>query len=273
VSVLSDCLRPYRTVKAGVAEAFGRAAGTYADHAELQREVALRLARSIAPVRLPAAPLVLEIGCGTGFLTEALRERLPGARWFVSDLSETMVLRCRDNLGRPDDAVFLAMDGERPCLAPRRGFDLICSSLAFQWFDDLGPALLHLAELLAPGGELAFACLAADSLAEWRRAHRERGLAAATPDYPSLDDLDRMVPRMLAGGFTEEKVRRHYKSGYEFLAGLKAIGAHRSASGRPSLPPGRLRPLLRDLSPPQGITITFHIAYGRFRSPGEGSGS
>ena len=83
------------------------------------------------------------------------------------------------------DIAFAAMDGE--VLDIEGPFDLIVSSLAFQWFADLPRAIGRLAHRLAPGGHLVFTTMAAGSFAEWRAAHD--GLASGTPDYPGADGL------------------------------------------------------------------------------------
>src|SRR3546814_14322438 len=65
------------------------------------------------------------------------------------------------------------MDGEAP-IFEGEWFDLILSSLAFQWFDDLGGAVGRLAGLLRPGGSLIFSTLGRGSFARWRSAHAAR---------------------------------------------------------------------------------------------------
>src|SRR3546814_16589572 len=75
-----------------------------------------------------------------------------------------------------------AMDGEQPCFAEHVRFDLICSSLAFQWFDDLHASVARLARWLAPGGYLAFTTMADGSFAEWRVACLACDQRAASPD-------------------------------------------------------------------------------------------
>ena len=61
--------------------AFGGAADRYAHTAKLQRVTAGILADRIGGFSLPAGPRILEIGCGTGFLTELLRKTLGDAHW------------------------------------------------------------------------------------------------------------------------------------------------------------------------------------------------
>lgn len=255
---------PARTRKAAVAAAFGSAAASYDANAELQHQVAGRLARRIAALPLPNAPRVLEIGCGTGFLTRALMPRLPGASWVITDLAEPMVRACRRSLS--GEAAFLVMDGERPCLTG--GFDLICASLALQWFGDIGAALAGWSALLRPGGHLAFATLAAGTFATWRAAHREFGLIAGVPDYPDRERLTAFLPQGGSGTVDVEPVRFPYPDGSTFLATLRRIGADVPAEGHRPLSPGQLRRVLRRFLPPVGLTETYETAYGFFRREG-----
>ncbi|MBK3804290.1 methyltransferase domain-containing protein [Azospirillum brasilense] len=252
--------------KAAIAAAFGKAAPSYEEHAAVQRIAAERLAERVAHLPLPPRPRVLEIGCGTGFLSRALRERIGPADWLLTDLSPDMLARCRAALDDPTDSEFRIVDGEQPDLdAP---FDLIVSSLALQWFRDPASALARWAELLAPGGRIAVATLAADSFREWREAHHALGLETGIPPYPTRHALDRLWPAGGSGSVEEERLLRRHADGLEFLAELKGIGAHLPAEGRRPLPPGALRRVLRRLERPEGLTMTHHIAYGLFRKDG-----
>ncbi|WP_114858772.1 dethiobiotin synthase [Azospirillum brasilense] len=252
--------------KAAIAAAFGKAAPCYEEHAAVQRIAAERLAERVARLPLPPRPRVLEIGCGTGFLSRALRERIGPADWLLTDLSPDMLERCRATLGDPDDSAFRIMDGEQPDLDGP--FDLIVSSLALQWFRAPAAALARWARLLAPGGRIAVATLAADSFREWREAHHALGLEAGVPTYPTRHALDRLWPAGGEGSVAEERLLRRHANGLEFLAELKGIGAHLPAEGRRPLSPGALRRVLRRLERPEGLTMTHHIAYGLFRKDG-----
>jgi malonyl-CoA O-methyltransferase len=248
------------SVKGAVAAAFGAAADTYNDGADVQREVAAHLAQRIAAIALRPHPCILEIGCGTGFLSRHLAALSP-ARLVLSDISDAMLGRCRETLGTDSAAEFLVMDGEEPSPAGT-GFDLICSSLAFQWFVDLPSALTRLSGLLAPGGHLVFATLAEDSFHEWSEAHAALNLASAVRAYPSVDVLKAMLPP--GPGLVEhEHLARGYADGYAFLDALKQIGAHLPEHTRRPLAPGALRRVLRGFE--RGITVTYHVAYGAWR--------
>lgn len=242
-----------RSWKQAVARAFDGAEG-YDAAAGIQARVAQGLAARIAALPLGAAPRVLEIGCGTGLLTAALRGRIVSGPYFATDIAPAMALRCRARLG--PGLGFVVMDGERPCLAP--GFDLICSSLAAQWFEDLPGALTRLAGLLAPGGHLAVATLAAGTFAEWRRAHAGLGFEAATPQYPALATLKALrIPGCTVSAACEPLVEAH-ADGRAFLNALRAIGAGTS-DGRTPLSPGNLRRVLRRFDG-AGACVTYDVA-------------
>lgn len=240
--------------KRAVAHAFDAAAG-YDGAAVIQAGVAESLAAAIAGQALAPAPRVLEIGCGTGFLTEALGARLAVGPMLATDVAPAMLARCRARMGGDARLRYLVMDGERPCLAP--GFDLIASSLAAQWFEDLPRALGGLAGLLAPGGLLAVATLTAGTFREWRRAHEAAGWPAATPDYPSADTLRGLSFPGCVTALSLACVVEAHADGRAFLKALRAIGAQTPAV-RPA-PPHVLRRVLRHFDE-GGARVTYAVA-------------
>ena len=117
-----------RARNAAIGARFGRAAARYG----MPGPRARRLAEDIARLDLPPRPRILEIGCGTGLLTRELARRLGPADWMLTDISPAMLEIAR--LGpRRKAARYAALDGEHPDALPG-GYDLICSSLAVQWF-------------------------------------------------------------------------------------------------------------------------------------------
>ncbi len=246
--------------KQHISRRFSRAAPAYAEHALIQRQVAVQLADRIAAASLPRRPRILEIGCGTGFLTAALASRLGPAFWTITDISPDMLAQAQGALELPGQSRFLVMDGEFPHL-PEASFDLICSSMAMQWFDDLSAGLARLARLLAPGGRLMIATLACDTFSEWRRAHTALGLHAAVPEYPAPDAIGRALPGMQAKVATE-CLRQDYASGLAFLKSLKAIGATLPAVHARPLPATALRRVLAHFESKEAATVTYHLAYG-----------
>ena len=219
----------------GVAASFDRASN-YDDHADVQRQVATTLACTILADRLPEHPRILELGCGTGFLSRALLDHLPHAEYWVTDIAPAMVDRARQRLQGYAGAHFAIMDASQPTLSGP--FDVICSSLALQWVPDLPACIDRLRRLLAPKGRLAFTTLGAGSFAEWREAYGE--LTPGTPDYPTIDRL-----REIGLEVTVQTLVREYPNARAFLRSLKSIGAGTPQPGYRPLSAIALRSVMR----------------------------
>lgn len=250
-----------------IARAFGQADG-YAQKAVIQRQAAQALAREAAALPLPAHPDILEIGCGTGFLTGELARLLPAARWTITDIAPQMLERAAAASGVKGD--YRVMDGEQPPFDDAR-FDLIASSLTFQWFADLPAAIARLGRLLRPGGWLAFATMAAGSFPEWRAAHEAVGLVPATPFYPDESMLAAMAPEGFGADVRIESFVQQHDDAWDFVRLLKAIGAAVPREGHRPLPPSALRAAAKafDEGP---RTATYRIGFCLLRAPEISSG-
>jgi malonyl-CoA O-methyltransferase len=238
-----------------IAKAFESQAGVYDVAADVQWMVANRLAERIDTVRLPRAPRILEIGCGTGFLSVRLAEAFPRGDLVLTDIAASMLERCRARVG--DGPRYVVLDGERP-QGLEGEFDLIAASLAFQWFVDLPAALERLSALLAPGGRMMFSTLGLRTFAEWREAHAALGLACGTPVYPSPEDFP--WPVGYRHRIEEELIRQPYADGRDFVKSLKVLGAGEPAPGYRPLSPGAFRRLLARLE--GSFSATYHVLFG-----------
>lgn len=251
---------------ATVATAFGRARG-YDSAARVQRLVAQDLARRIGEAGLIGRPEILELGCGTGFLTTALHQAVAGGRWTVTDLSLQMVDRARHSIGDTlgADARWLALDGEHPDPSLGR-FDLIASSMAFQWFENLPRAIARLAAMLNPGGLLAFATMVDGSFGEWSSIVETLGWPRATPVYPSAEQIETMAPAGFATRIEKLVFSDPQRDSRSFLRDLKAIGAGTPAAGYRPLPPAVLREAMARFDA-GARTVSYAIAFCLVRAP------
>jgi malonyl-CoA O-methyltransferase len=231
-----------------LAASFGEAR-EYDRHAAPQRVVAQQLARRIAALPLPPRPRVLEVGCGTGFLGEALLSVIPQADWVMTDLAPAMLERAQARLGARPGIAYRAMDGEHPDLSG--SFDLIASSLAVQWFEDLPAGLARLRALLAPEGRLVFSTLVEGCFAAWRRAHGD--LPCGVPDYASVDALRQT-------GCAVEVIELPVEGdAVAFLRHLRGIGARLPRQGYRPLTPGQLHQVMRRYDA-AGEPATYRVA-------------
>jgi malonyl-CoA O-methyltransferase len=245
--------------KGRIASAFSAQADVYDAAADLQWLVAERLSEQIVSRVKKAPQRILEIGCGTGFLSARLADAFPDSHLFLTDIAPTMLARCKARLG--DRHHYKVLDGERPEGLSGQ-FDLIASNLAFQWFVDLPGALARLADLLAPGGQMIFATLGQETFTEWRRAHQLLDLSCGTPTYPKPENFPWPEPPF-AHDYIDEKILHPYADGRDFINSLKLLGASEPAPGYRPLSPGAMRRLLAALS--EGFDATYHVIYGEVR--------
>ncbi len=153
-----DC----RDIKQGIRRNFARRAASYDRHAEMQRLMAHGLVAA-AGDSLARAGRILEIGCGTGYLTNLLRQANGAARLVALDLDAALVAAARRRLGPEAGVAWLVADGETPL---RGSFDLIIANATFQWFTRPADTLAAYHHSLAPGGVLAFSTLGPQTFQE-----------------------------------------------------------------------------------------------------------
>ncbi len=245
-----------REVKQGIRRNFARRATSYDRHAEMQRGMAHGLVAA-AGESLARARSILEIGCGTGYLTGLLRQANGGARLVALDLDAALVAAARRRLGPGAGVSWLVADGENHI---RGTYDLIIANATFQWFTRPGETLAAYYRSLAPGGVLAFSTLGPQTFQELAesldRAARSLNLPG-TPPIPAqgFGDRETWSHRLHGAGFPQARLAREMVTGTfpsvrEFLKALQATGATNPR-------PGPLSPrLLRALS------VAYQTCYG-----------
>ncbi|EUK18794.1 dethiobiotin synthase [Commensalibacter papalotli (ex Servin-Garciduenas et al. 2014)] len=241
-------------------------ADSYEQSAKIQKTVVKRLVSYIKELNFdPSQPLlILEIGCGTGLLTQYLLELFPKAKFVITDISPKMVERTKAKFEKKYSNVqFKIMDGE--ALQLDQSFDLICSSLAFQWFEDLKGALQRITDFLNPNGVLLCSTLAQESFEEWRAIYDHYDYSCPLQSYPKLDKLESYWPTLTGGGYWEtESIIDSIPDGLEFIKELRCIGAHTSLASHHSLSAGQLRKVIIKFNSDYGYT-TYQVAFGYFK--------
>jgi trans-aconitate 2-methyltransferase len=105
-------------------------------------------------LELDGGEVVLDAGCGSGRISQALAERLPRGRVIAVDQSPSMVDAARKRLGPQFDvrvADLLELQLERPV-------DAILSTATFHWIADHDRLFERLHAALRPGGRLVAQC-------------------------------------------------------------------------------------------------------------------
>lgn len=108
----------------------------------------------LARLPLEGDELVLDAGCGSGRITQALLEQLPNGRVIGVDQSASMIAAARERLGEQADlrvVDLLELQLEEPV-------DAILSTATFHWIGDHQRLFGRLHAALRPGGRLVAQC-------------------------------------------------------------------------------------------------------------------
>ncbi|MBX3249464.1 MAG: class I SAM-dependent methyltransferase [Myxococcales bacterium] len=138
--------------KAAVPRAFDRVAKTYDLLTGANPGYRRHLRQSAARLGLAAPRRVLDLCCGTGLSTAALREVFPRAELVGLDASEGMLEKARR---KPLDARWVLGDASDPAAAGVEGpFDVVFAAYGIRNMSDPDRFLANARALLAPGGTL-----------------------------------------------------------------------------------------------------------------------
>jgi malonyl-CoA O-methyltransferase len=206
-----------------IRHAFGRAAPTYAQHAALQREVEDRLLERLEYYSGKPAR-VLDVGCGPGHASEALRKRFVPAQVIALDLALPMLRRVRKGWRRPLARVCA---DARALPLPEASIDVLYSNLCVQWIDDLPALFDEFRRVLRPGGYLALSTFGQDTLAELRAAWAG---VDNTPHVSEFAHIAQVGDALMAAGFRDpvldaDRFTLTYTDAAELMRELKALGA------------------------------------------------
>ncbi|MDR0630954.1 MAG: methyltransferase domain-containing protein [Holosporales bacterium] len=125
-------------------------ANLYEVHATVQRQCAIDLVNMCAPSTQQISS-VLDIGCGTGFVSRALMTRFRHANYTLCDISPEMIRFCRNVY---PNAQVLLCNAEEYAFGQR--YDLVISNLAAHWFRDVEAFVL---KMLKHSGCVVFSTL------------------------------------------------------------------------------------------------------------------
>jgi malonyl-CoA O-methyltransferase len=221
--------------KRDVRRSFGHAAATYDEHAFLQREMVNRLFDRLNYIKLEPKR-VLDLGSGTGYVSEKCRARFPKAELIAIDLAPEMLQHAKNRLpqtpalarllGRSPSQHFICGDAETLPMA-NESIDAVMSSATLQWCD--GELVTkEVARILKPNGLFMFTTFGPDTLKELRSAFREVDNKPHINEFVDMHDLGDML---VAAGFADpvmdqETITLTYPDLKSMLRELKGIGAH-----------------------------------------------
>lgn len=251
---------------------FDKIADAYDEHAALEQEVGSRLLERIAFNRIPLHTII-DLGCGTGRISELLKSNFRKAQVIGLDVSPRMLLHLqrRSRLLRPLRAVC----GELSALPLANGcVDLLFSNLAMHWCSDLPGVFAEFRRVLRPGGMLLFSIPGPDTLKELRQLCRSIG-SAMSPG--ALPDLLEVGDALSAAGFEEpvmdaEWITLTYPDYDSLTKELEATGTAGLIPGWPGVDgeQQRLASAYREFVNGERFPVTCEIIFGTAFGPPEG---
>ena len=258
---------PYLRDKTGIRRNFERAAGNYDKVAVLQQTVGERLLERLDAIRLEPAR-ILDLGSGTGWLSDRLARRYVPARVIQLDLAINMLKQSSRKRGVAGSPALLCADAENLPIADEC-VEFVFSNLMFQWVSRFDRALEEIYRSLRPGGLLLFSTFGPDSLKElresWSRVDNHVHVNAFTDMHDTGDALVRagfIDPVMETESFTLV-----YDDGRALMRELKTLGAGNVNAGRRKTLTGKgeMRDMLaeyRHRYGNNGLPATFEAVYG-----------
>jgi malonyl-CoA O-methyltransferase len=221
----------FKLDKPKIKQAFSQSVLTYDDVTQLQRTVGKDLLRNVQHFGL--SDTLLDLGCGTGFLTAELLAMLPCKHMIALDMARPMLHAARAKLLNSNKVSFVCADAEQLSMA-EHSVDTVFSNLMLQWCVDLNGVFAELARVLKPGGQLVFSIFGPQTLGELKQAW------SAVDDYNHVNyfyDLSELETFLQQSGFNVLScVRQSYVSRYAsvwtLMRELKDIGAHNVNAGR-----------------------------------------
>jgi trans-aconitate methyltransferase len=164
----------------------------------------------LARLALEGDERVLDVGCGTGRLTEKLLDRVPEGEVVAIDLSFSMLQTARAHLTPRFGERVSFVQGDAAALPVRGGADAIFSTATFHWVLDHPLLFKSLYAALKPGGRLIAQCGGVRNI---QRLHDRCAALAIDPEFAPyfagwtgpwhFADPDETAARLRNAGFVD----------------------------------------------------------------------
>jgi len=258
-----------------IAGGFTETASDYDGAVRYNIEGAQRLVLSIPPGRYDD---VLDVGCGTGWATQAMIDRFRPLRVTGVDPSAGMLEQFDAKLGHLSGVeVALIEAGVEDMPVAPESFDLAICSMAYHWFQHRWVAAEQIARALKPGGVVAILCSGKGG----EQAYRDVIANIEPINYAwlgafdgNLRDIDEMEGYLTSAGLEPidiwmERRTRHVPV-EEYIERMRVVAGH--IIGDPAEPEvaawlAKVEERMRERSGPRGWTYDFMKLFALARKP------
>ncbi|PCI21502.1 MAG: malonyl-[acyl-carrier protein] O-methyltransferase BioC [Piscirickettsiaceae bacterium] len=215
-----------------VRRSFEQAAGHYNQFTSLQRDIGNRLMANYIGAELVVDNMV-DIGCGTGYLTNKLIQAYPSSNLYAVDISFAMLQQTKQQVATSQYLNLGCADADKLPFAAS-SMDVVCSNLAFQWCSNLEKTFAQAAAILKENGQFIFATFGPQTLKELKYAW---GFADNSVHINQFSSVEEISAALSVSGFANisiytEDLVLSYKTPHALMRDLKGMGAHNINTSR-----------------------------------------
>ncbi len=168
--------------KSLIKQRFSRSLYTYSEHAVVQKNVAYRLAYLVEKYVGNNFDSVMEIGCGSGFLTRRILQQFNVEKYYLNDISE----KCLEILVDEGEQIIsdiIALPGDAELIDFPIKLDLIISSSTIQWFEDVETFFHKANKFLGDNSYFIFSTYSSENFSEILKL---TGIGITYPDVETI---------------------------------------------------------------------------------------
>lgn len=205
-----------------IIRAFDNAATTYDKAAFVQKQSAQILKEMFVTHHPEVSPSsILDLGCGTGYMTEALLSSFPKASYCLNDISHNMLTSSQKKYQHLRNITFQEGDMQSIELVQQ---DLIASNLAIQWTSNLSECIK---KCYSYSKYFIFSLILDGTFQEWQQLLKNYDIILHH-NFPTKDDIRILVEDLGANTwhYEEKTFDIEFATPYDFASYLKAIGAN-----------------------------------------------
>lgn len=204
-----------------VKRVFNRAAHIYDYNCLLQLTVARQLIEMIKP-KIKRVNKMIDLGCGTGLSTQILQSEIKPGELYAVDIANQCLSIAASRLGLES-----IVESSFDCVPfEDEVFDVVFSSMSFQWSCDINKTIQEAMRLLKPKGVLAFALPTDQSFKDLHAIFKSLGYYHVLNHFVSSEK----IYELLSGGkiltFCERKYVLHFDNFFTLLKSIKNVGAN-----------------------------------------------
>ncbi|MDM5189826.1 malonyl-ACP O-methyltransferase BioC [Bacillus sp. DX4.1] len=258
---------------------FNGAAVSYDQYANVQKRMAHQLLSTMKERYDRVSSIrILELGCGTGYVTEQLAISFPNATITAVDFAESMVAvaKMRNHV---ESVTFRCEDIEK--LTLNETFDVIISSATFQWLNDLQATVKNLYRHVYENGLLLFSTFGDQTFQElhtsFQRAKAEQSMqnsVAVGQRFLTRRQLQGVCESVTGDVHVDETCYiERFATVRGFLQSIRKVGATNSNAESYCQSPSIFRTMLRiyerDFTEEGEIVATYHALFAYIEKEGK----